>query len=93
MSREHVTIRYDGPVLSGHSIAVDDLAPALLAIAEMCKLANKEFNGDRATVKVFVNADLEQNCFELRLELVQTLISHAKALIQNEDVATAKTPL
>ena len=90
MSREQVLVRYDGPVLADHSMAVDDLAPALLAIAELCKIANKDFNGDSATVKVFVNADLDQNCFELRLELVQTFLSHANMLIGSENVATAK---
>ena len=29
------TIRYDGPDLSGHEIDVQELAPALLALAEM----------------------------------------------------------
>ncbi len=90
MSSEKVRIRYDGPALAGHSIDVDDLAPALLAIGELCKLANKKFNGDRAAVKVLVNADLDQSCFELNLELVQSLFDHARLIIGKDDVATAK---
>ncbi len=90
MSREKVRIRYDGPALAEKSIDIDDLAPALLAIGELCKLANRRFNGDRVSVKVLVNADLDQNCFELNLELVQTLLDQARSIMGNEDVATAK---
>ena len=90
MSRNQILIRYDGPELAGHSMSVDDLAPALLSLAELCKLANQKFNGDRASVNVFVNANLEQNCFELNLELVQTILSHAQSFITNENIATSK---
>ena len=90
MSREKVRIRYDGPALAEQSIDIDDLAPALLAIGELCKLANRRFNGDRASVKVLVNAELDQNCFELNLELIQTLLDQARSIMGNEEVATAK---
>lgn len=47
MSR-HVktTIRYDGPALSEHDMDVQDLAPALLALADIIQIANRKFNGD-----------------------------------------------
>ena len=90
MSSQKVRIRYDGPALSENSIDIDDLAPSLLAIGELCKLANRKFNGKNANVKVLVNANLEQNCFELNFELVQTFLSQAKALFNIEEVATAK---
>lgn len=90
MSRDRVRVRYDGPALAGHSIDVDDLAPALLALGELCKLANRKFNGDRASIKVLINVDVEQNCFELNVELVQTIFEAAKSLLTHSDVATAK---
>lgn len=90
MGSEIIKLRYDGPILDGHSIDVNDLAPALLALADLCKIANRKFNGDRASVNVLVNADLDQNCFELNLELAQTLYEHAKTILKNEDVASAK---
>ena len=61
------TIRYDGPALSDRSMDVAELAPALLALSDLLKIANTYANGDRAGVKVKVNADLEQHCFELNL--------------------------
>ena len=73
---KHVTttIRYDGPALAGHEMDVQDLAPALLALAEIAQIANRKFNGDRASLKVLVNADVEQQCFMLDLSMIQSLI-------------------
>ena len=90
MSSEKIRIRYDGPALAKHSIDVDELAPALLALGDLCKLANNKFNGNRATIKVFVSANVEQNCFELNLELIQTLVSQIKSITSDEDVAAVK---
>ena len=73
MSKDFVKLRYDGPALSNKSIDIADLAPSLMALDDLCKLANKKFNNDRASVKVMVNADLKQNCFELNCQLLQTV--------------------
>jgi hypothetical protein len=87
---KHVTttIRYDGPALAGHEMDVQDLAPALLALAEIAKIANKKFNGDRASIRVLVNADTEQQCFQLDLSLVQSWLDHATLLMGKDNVAT-----
>ena len=84
------TIRYDGPALSDHSMDVAELAPALLALSDLLKIANTYANGDRAGVKVKVNADLEQHCFELNLELALTIWEQAKLLLDDEDVIAAE---
>ena len=54
------------------------------------KAANSLANGDRAGIKILVNADLEQKCFELDIELVLTAWDKAKRLIADGDIATAK---
>jgi hypothetical protein len=82
------TIRYDGPALVDHEMDVQDLAPALLALAEIAKIANQKFNGDRASIKVLVNADTEQKCFQLDLSLVQSWLDHGKLLLGKENVTT-----
>lgn len=84
------TIRYDGPALTGHEMDVQDLAPALLALAEIAQIANRKFNGERASMKVLVNADVEQQCFMLDLSLVQSLLDQATALFTKENIKTAK---
>jgi hypothetical protein len=89
MSRHlRTTIRYDGPALSKGEMDVQDLAPALLAIAEIAKIANHKFNGDRASITVLVNADIEHRCFQLDLSLVQSWIDQARALIGDDNVTT-----
>lgn len=84
------TIRYDGPALSDHEMDVRDLAPALLALADIIHFANKRFNGDAADMRVLVNADVEQRCFMLDLSLVQSLLEQAKGFFGSDHVKTAK---
>ncbi len=83
-------IRYDGPALAGHEMDVQDLAPALLAMAEIVQIANRKFNGDAVAIRVMVDADVEQQCFQLDLSLVQSFFDQAAVLIGHKDVATAK---
>lgn len=83
------TIRYDGPALAGHEMDVQDLAPALLALAEIIQTANRKFNGDHAAIKVLVNADVDQKCFQIDISLVQSIIDRAKSLFETDTVKTA----
>jgi len=82
------TIRYDGPALADHEMDVQDLAPALLALADIAKIANQKFNGDRASIRVLVNADTEQKCFQLDLSLVQSWLDQASLLIGKDNLTT-----
>lgn len=84
------TIRYDGPALSGHEMDVHDLAPALIALADIVQIANRRFNGPSADMRVLVNADVEQKCFMLDLSLVQSLVDQAKGLFTPDNVKSAK---
>lgn len=89
---KHVTttIRYNGPALDDHQMDVQALAPALLALAEMVQLANKKFNGDAASMKVLVKADVEQQCFQLDIHIVQSILESAKHLFGTDQYKTAK---
>jgi hypothetical protein len=84
------TIRYDGPALAGHEMDVQDLAPALLALADIIQLANRKFNGSHTDMKVLVNADVEQRCFMIDISLVQSFLDQAKTLLGGDDIKTAK---
>ncbi len=83
-------IRYDGPALAGHEIDVQELAPALLALAEMIQLTNRKFNGDASNMRVTVKADIEQKCFQLHIHIFQTLIQHAQQVFGTTEYKTAK---
>lgn len=85
-----VIVRYDGPALADHRMDIADIAPALLGISELCKIANRKFNGERASVKVLIGTDAEHQCFQLNLQVVQTLWEHTKSVLSNEDIKSAK---
>ncbi len=90
MSKVSTTVRYDGPALAEHSMDVADLAPALLGLSEIVKIANRKFNGDRSSVKVLVNVDSEQKCFQFDIQITQSIIQHLTLLLSSEKIATAK---
>jgi hypothetical protein len=91
--RESAIIRYDGPALANHEMDIHDLAPALLALGDLCRLSNEILNGQIATVKVLVKADAEHKCFQLHFELVQTLYAQLTVLLDGEAVKDAKNIL
>jgi len=90
MKRVHTTIKYDGPALANKSMDVAHLAPALLALSDLVKEANRYANGDRAAARIYVNADIEQKCFELDVSVALTIWEQAKLLLSDDNVRTAK---
>ena len=93
MSEYEATIRYDGPALIDHKMDVDDIAPALMALADLCKRANALANDNRASVRLFIDMDVEQHCAQFKLQVVQTVFETVKSLLDDPRVATAKTIL
>src|SRR5256885_68195 len=92
-SEATLQLRFDGPELQAHEMDVTILAPSLMAFGELCKEANRVLNGDQARVKVLLKADVAANCVTIELAVNQTLWESARALVQGETVATAKTIL
>ena len=87
---ENIIIRYDGPVLVDHRMDISDLAPALIWISELCKIANSKFNDERASVKVLMRADIEQKCIQLDLNVVLSIWDGIKSLISDNEIKSAK---
>lgn len=90
-SQASFRIAYTGPALAEHMIDVRQLGPALLAVGDLCREANRVINKDRTQeVNVLVKANFQEACFDISFEFVQQLYQQVKGLIQDEDVATAK---
>ena len=89
MAEIETIIRYDGPALVDHEMDVEELAPALLALASLIQTANHKFNGDSSAVRVVVNADVEQQCFQIKIKLIQDLLQKTRSFLGG-DVATIK---
>ena len=83
-------IRFDGSLLKNKSIDIDVLSQSLLSLSNLIQESNNLINGDKAKLTIKVNANIEQNCFELLLSFGITFYEQIKTLIKNEDVATLK---
>ncbi|WP_260427251.1 MULTISPECIES: hypothetical protein [unclassified Burkholderia] len=71
---------YDGPALGEHRMDVRDLAPVLLAIADLFSSANKELNGDHSEVRLEVRGGFKAGSFHAELIFVQPLASQIRDL-------------
>lgn len=92
MSTTFLSINYDGPALESGEMAVEDLAPALLAMGKLFDEANRVVNGDRSSLSVRVKAGFVRGSFEVELHLIQGWIGYAKDLLTGQD-ATALAAL
>lgn len=68
-------IRFSGVAIANHAMDIADLAPSLLSLSSLVQESNRLLNGEAVKIKVTVNADLKQNCFELLVTVGQTVAS------------------
>ena len=83
-------VKYDGDAVREHSMDVHELAPAMLALGDLCREANTQINGENANVNLLVKANIEDGSFDIEFEFLQTLLSQMQTYIGSKDVKTAK---
>jgi hypothetical protein len=72
---------FDGPALVEHRMDVRDLAPALIAIADLLTAANNEINGEASSIRVHVNASFKAGSFGIDLVATQHLFAHIRDIL------------
>ncbi|PMS18899.1 hypothetical protein C0Z18_16205 [Trinickia dabaoshanensis] len=86
-NHERFHVVYDGPALEEHRMDVRDLAPALVAFADLFAAVNKEVNGDAADVRVQVNASFKAGSFGVDLVATQHLVSQLRDIFSGTSAA------
>jgi hypothetical protein len=89
VSDANTTILYDGPALELGLMDVRDLAPALVAVGDLCSRANRILNGNKANVEVHVKTGFKPGSFVVDLAVVQSVLSQAKALLVSDGITAA----
>ncbi len=83
-------LKFDGAGLKDNFIDVAVLAPSLIALSDLIHESNKLVNGDSTKINVKVNADVEQNCFEIMLMFDLSLVENLKDLLTHDTTRTIK---
>ncbi|AFQ52229.1 hypothetical protein GEM_5845 [Burkholderia cepacia GG4] len=84
---------YDGPALGEHRMDVRDLAPVLLAIADLFASANKELNGEHSEVRLEVRGSFKAGSFHAELIFVQSLASQIRDLFAGPNASAFSNAL
>lgn len=89
MSRANFTIAYDGAAIADGTMAVRDLAPALLAVGQLFDAANRALNGsDAPPITVNVKAT-SHGSFQIALEVIQSFLESARGFLSGDTVTAA----
>jgi len=84
-------ILYDGEALRTGSMDVRELAPALLALGDLCERTNKLLNGDNSKVALHVYADFKRGSFQVHVDLIQAQAAlNAVSALFPHDLKSAK---
>jgi hypothetical protein len=78
-------IKYDGEAFSDHTIDVNDLAPALLALGDLMQEANRIANHDTSKISIKVKAT-ETGCFQISIQAIQDIYTNSIAVLAGEKV-------
>lgn len=86
-SEIHFRVTYDGPALQAHTMDVRELAPAMIAMADLLKAANEELHGDKADVRVAVRAGFKEGSFGIDMVFFQDILTQLTELFSGKEAS------
>ncbi|WP_063910996.1 hypothetical protein [Burkholderia ubonensis] len=92
-NHEQFNVVHDGPALTEHRMDVRDLAPALVAIADLFSFANKELNGDNTEVRLEVKGSFKAGSFHSELIFIQSLANQIRDIFAGPNAAAFSNAL
>ena len=88
-SEQHFRVTYDGPALEAHTMDVRELAPALLAMADLLKAANAELHGDTAEIRVAVQASVKEGSVGIDMLFSQDVLTQLAELFSGKEASAS----
>lgn len=86
-SEQHFRVTYDGPALQAHTMDVRELAPAMIAMADLLRAASAELHGDAADVKVAVRAGFKEGSFGIDMVFFQDILTQLTELFSGKEAS------
>jgi hypothetical protein len=84
-----IQITYAGPALENNEMDVRELAPALVAVADLLQEANSLINGGGTRVDVNVHGSFKSGSFSIDFNIVQNIYQDILRLFTSDGVTTA----
>jgi hypothetical protein len=92
-NRRKFQIAYTGDVADDHAMNVEALGPALVSFGKLLRAANAELNRDRAEIRVLVQGDFEDKCFNINFEVIQVVVDKVKDLLHDKEAVENATEI
>lgn len=88
MDNAEFQLIYDGPALQTNEMDVRDLAPALVALADVIEEANLTAYGQSSSIQVNVKGSFKTGCFKVDLTLVQSFAQQVNNLFSSKEASS-----
>lgn len=86
---EQFEVTFKGKALETHEIDVKELAPAMLALAELLEETNTCLNGNRAKVTVKLKGSFKSGSINIGFALIQDVYAQILHLLQSNEFSSA----
>jgi len=81
-----IRITYDGPALAAHEMDARELAPALMAMADLLDTSVRALQGDRAKAQINVKGSFKTGSFSVDFTTSVSLLQAAKDIFAGEGI-------